>query len=289
MAFFQVILYEYCKLVYKEKGKCMPSEIISTSANVAIPRRGGFQRIIGQNYLHFLAELHSRMMFDWYMEIGCRAGKTFGPVRGKTIAVDPFFRVTENVINSKPRLFVFQQTSDDFFADGFLAETKLKLSFSFLDGMHLFEFLLRDFINTEAVSLSEGVIAMHDCCPSNFPMQSRNYTNLKKGQAWTGDVWKLIPIIQEYRPDLKMEILGAAPTGVVLLSNLDPGNRVLSENYDEIISRYTDETISNFGVDNFFDSFEFIDPIAYAEANYPAFEKIRQDPSTALKPQRITP
>lgn len=102
------------------------------------------------------------MLFDWYLEVGCRSGRTFGPVRGKTIAVDPYFRIETNVIGPKPALHILQQTSDDFFASGFLKAMKIKLSFSFLDGLHLFEYLLRDFMGAEANSHKNGVIAMHD-------------------------------------------------------------------------------------------------------------------------------
>ena len=41
----------------------------------------------GKKYTRFLTNLHSTYVFDWYLEIGCRTGRTFGPVKGKTIAV----------------------------------------------------------------------------------------------------------------------------------------------------------------------------------------------------------
>lgn len=100
---------------------------------------------------------------------------------------------------------------------------QIKLSFSFLDGMHLFEFLLRDFIAAEKASGPNGVIAMHDCCPFSHEMTTRDLDNLPQGGgAWTGDVWKLIPILREYRPDLKLTVLNAAPTGLVFVSGLKP-------------------------------------------------------------------
>jgi hypothetical protein len=79
-----------------------------------------FKRANGIGYLKFLRALHASLIFDWYMEVGCRKGDSFAPVRGKTIAVDPFFRVGLDVIGRKPALHVFQSTSDDFFASGFL-------------------------------------------------------------------------------------------------------------------------------------------------------------------------
>ena len=47
-----------------------------------------FIRAEGKQYTRFLDNLHRTHLFDWYLEVGCRSGRTFGPVRGKTIAVE---------------------------------------------------------------------------------------------------------------------------------------------------------------------------------------------------------
>ncbi len=59
-----------------------------------------------------------------------------------------------------------------------------------------------------------------------------------KTRAWTGDVWKIVPLLKEHRPDLKFQLFDVAPTGLVVVSNLDPENRALSDNYDAIIKTY---------------------------------------------------
>lgn len=248
----------------------------------------GYKRAAGMRYMRFLAQLHQENLFDWYMEIGCRKGRSFAPVRGKTIAVDPYFRIDQNVIGNKPVLHVFQATSDEFFAGGFLKKNGIKLSFSFLDGMHLFEFLLRDFMNTERVTRSNGIIAMHDCCPFDQQMTTRDLDNLPPG-AWTGDVWKLIPILQEYRPDLKITVLDCPPTGLVLVSGLSPTNKVLEKNYDEIIARYTDMELEAYGPERFYSSFEYTNSRAFAAEGWKLFEPLRLAESEALKPQMVTP
>ena len=48
-----------------------------------------------------MRQLHASAVFDWYLEVGCRNGLSFAPVRSKTIAVDPYFRIESNVINEK--------------------------------------------------------------------------------------------------------------------------------------------------------------------------------------------
>lgn len=251
------------------------------------PQAQPFRRNRGLRYTLFLDELHRRMVFDWYLEIGCRAGRTFSPVRGNTIAVDPFFKAEANIIGAKRRLHVFQETSDDFYATGFLKKNGIELSFSFLDGMHLVEFLLRDFMNTEANSRADGVIAMHDCVPFHAGMLSRDLDNLPRG-PWTGDVWKLIPILQAYRPDLKITVLNCRPTGLVLVSNLNPKSTKLKQSYDKIVKEWVGVDLIEYGVARFFDSFESVDATAFAEADYPLFSAIRRDPEIVATPSRVT-
>lgn len=249
--------------------------------------RAGYRRSFGQRYSDFLAILHRSMVFDWYLEVGCRAGRTFSPVRGNTIAVDPFFKAEQNIIGAKRRLFVFQETSDDFYATGFLQKNGIQLSFSFLDGMHLFEYLLRDFMNTEANSHPDGVIALHDCVPFAPGMMSRDIDNLPQG-PWTGDVWKLIPILQTYRPDLTVEVLDCRPTGLVLVSGLNPKSTKLKQAYDRIVADWTTVEMARYGVDRFFGSFAPVDPEAYADAGYPAFAKVRRDIDSVAIPTNVT-
>lgn len=247
-----------------------------------------FNRAAGMSYLRFLQRVHQAFLFDWYLEIGCRTGRSFRNVRGNTIAVDPYFRIVDNVIGDKVRLHIFQEPSDDFFASMFLAHNGIELSFSFLDGMHLFEFLLRDIINTEKHSHPDAVIAIHDCCPANLEMTTRDLDNLPQG-AWTGDVWKLIPILQEYRPDIEMTVLDCAPTGLVVLSNLDPENQTLERCYEQITKEYLPVNILDFGVERFFDLFTFSSGQTIVQQGLPMFQAIHDGSARIRIPKRITP
>jgi hypothetical protein len=245
-------------------------------------------RAKGLHYTRFLDQLHRHALFDWYMEIGCRTGRTFAPVRSKTVAVDPFFLANENIIGNKAALHVFQTTSDGFFETGFLKKMGIKLSFSFLDGMHLFEYLLRDFINTEANSTGNAVIAMHDCCPSNMEMTTRDLKNLPKG-SWSGDVWKLIPILQEFRPKLNITALDCKPTGLILVSGLEPKSTILAKNFDAIVEKYAEVTLEDFGPEKFFKSFEYTDTRGFRDAGFPLFDKCRVSEDLALNPVKVSP
>jgi hypothetical protein len=238
----------------------------------------------GMPYYRFLRALHGSCLFDWYMEVGCRLGDSFAPVRSKTIAVDPFFRAEINIIGTKPALHVFQATSDDFFASGFLQRNGIRLSLAFLDGMHLFEFLLRDFMHTEAASDPQAVIMMHDCAPRTQAMTTRDLTAIKG--AWTGDVWKLVPILQTWRPDLKLTMLDCRPTGILCVTNLSPGNRVLQDNYDRIVAEYLELDIEGFGAERFHSLFDYASARAEAGQGFPLFRRLALDPSLALQPKK---
>jgi hypothetical protein len=237
----------------------------------------------GTRYLEFMGWLHSETLFDWYMEVGCRKGDSFAPVRSKTIAVDPFFRAEMNIIGQKPALHIFQATSDDFFASGYLHRNGIRLSASFLDGMHLFEFLLRDFMHTEAASDPRGVIMMHDLVPHDLGMTTRDLSAIPR--AWTGDVWKLLPILQRYRPDLTLTMLDLRPTGLLCVTGLSPDNRVLQENYDDIVAEFMARDIESHGVARYFDSFDFTSAIAMKDAGFPLFQPVALDPANAVEPR----
>jgi hypothetical protein len=248
-----------------------------------------FKTANGLRYIRFLELLHQQHVFDWYMEIGCRSGKSFAPVRSRTIAVDPFFSIETNVIGAKPALHCFQQTSDDFFAGGFLSRNGIALSYSFLDGMHLYEYLLRDFMNTEANAHPDGLIALHDCVPGSLDMTLRDHTKVRRiKKGWTGDVWKLIPILKEYRPDLTVTVFDCAPTGLVVVSGLDPANRVLQSEYDSIVARYAVD-LQDYGLDRFWDSFEFASARDAAAQGFALWEPAAAKAGAGQAPAWVSP
>ncbi|MEM9422306.1 MAG: hypothetical protein AAF986_07365, partial [Pseudomonadota bacterium] len=70
--------------------------------------------------------------------------------------------------------------------------------------------------------------------------------------AWCGDVYKVIPVLREFRPDLTIHVfeafIGPYRKGIATITNLDPANRVLEEQYDAIApdligDKYTADSI----------------------------------------------
>lgn len=215
---------------------------------VKVPTEAGFPAMGQKHYLLYLAELHKRMRPRAYFEIGTESGASLSFATCTSIAVDPHFQLQADVSRNKPELHQFQGPSDDFFAKGMLDRLGYELDFAFLDGMHLFEFLLRDFMNTERHMSPDGLVVMHDCVPFNRIMAERHWDRAKT-VSWTGDVWKVVAILREYRPDLTVEVIDTPPTGLVCIKGMDPKNSVLTDAYDEIIAKWTDVSIDDYGVD----------------------------------------
>jgi capsular polysaccharide biosynthesis protein len=210
----------------------------------------------GPAYFDTLRTIHTTLRPRTYLEIGTRSGDSLVLANCASIAVDPRFVISSDIIGRKPVCLMFQRTSDDFFATqdprDLLGQ---RIDFAFLDGLHLFEFLLRDFMNTERICGPDSVIALHDCLPPDVYVAERTDDRARRLEMgsrpdwWTGDVWKLLPILQQWRPDLALINLDCGPTGLVLVAHLNPDSRVLSENYESIVERFTAVDLAEYGLE----------------------------------------
>jgi len=127
-------------------------------------------------------------------------------------------------------------TSDDFFAQNDLARAfdGVPLDLASIDGMHHFEYALRDFITLEKASDPDTTFLIHDCLPHDEQHASRERT----AHRWAGDVWRLIVLLRAWRPNLAVTVVDPAPSGLGIVRGLDPISSVLSDHYDEIVTEY---------------------------------------------------
>ena len=199
----------------------------------------------GMLYHDFLARLIKEREARTYLEVGVQNGLNLSRITiTEAFGIDPGFELSTDPTIGKQTLHLYRMTSDAFFRTH--ADKVVRaggLDFAFLDGMHLFEFLLRDVYNTERLSNRSGVITLHDCMPFNGEMIERQNNTPGRtpgpwAAAWTGDVWKIIPILQKYRPDLRTVLVDCAPTGLVCLTNLDPSSSLLEDNYLDIVGEF---------------------------------------------------
>lgn len=197
----------------------------------------------GRAYIGYLTEVVGQKKAKTYLEIGTNTGDSLSPITCSSIAIDPNFRLDQEVVGVKPSCYLFQQTSDDFFAQNNPTQIfNRTIDVAFLDGMHYYEFLLRDFMNTEKHCEPDSLIILHDCLPPTYEMTNREFKaaqlNPKYVNYWAGDVWKVLPILQELRPDLKIAYFDCPPTGLAFITNLNPKSTVLWDRYDEVVEKW---------------------------------------------------
>ena len=184
----------------------------------------------------FLTVVHERYRPRSYLEIGINDGRGLARSRTRTIGVDPAFKITAELSCD---LQLVRATSDDFFArpDPLAWFPEGTVDLTFIDGMHLFEFALRDFLNAERLSSPSGVVVFDDVLPRSVSEAARNRHTV----AWAGDVYKVALALERYRPDLTVVPLNTAPTGVLLVLGLDPSSTVLADRYEEIVAEFAAE------------------------------------------------
>jgi hypothetical protein len=215
------------------------------------------------DYIAVLRRFHEITKPRTYFEIGVDRGRTLGLAQCASIAIDPKFRVERPVMDNKPSCFFFKSNSDDFFREN--DPTKLfgrPIDLAFLDGLHYFETLLRDFIHTERHCRRNSIILLHDCVPTDAHVARRLEEDGRyRAQTatpghWAGDVWKTAAILKQTRKDLKFVAYDASPTGLIAITNLDPSSKLLEERYFELVADYAPRDLHD-EADSYFSSLGF--------------------------------
>ncbi|HUP94753.1 MAG TPA: class I SAM-dependent methyltransferase [Burkholderiales bacterium] len=188
----------------------------------------------GPSYTQVLAALHRALAPRTYLEIGIADGRSLSLVQPSTraIGIDP-----EPKLAAAPaaNTTVHAIESDRYFATHDVrAELGGAIDFAFIDGLHTFDQALRDFINVERHSTRGTAILLHD----TYPLTRHTAERVRRTTFWSGDVWKLVLILKNYRPDLTVSNVAAAPSGLCVVSRLDPESRVLEEKFDAIVAEF---------------------------------------------------
>lgn len=207
--------------------------------------------LTGLPYLDLLEAFGRLLACERYLEIGTQEGASLIRARGTCISIDPAHKRLKLAWNLgvvglgtalRRRIRFHRMTSDAYFAQHDPKRTLGgPLQLAFIDGMHHYEFVLRDIFNCERHAAPDSLLLLHDCIPWNLPMTHRlrerpdgSYEpNLG---AWTGDVWKVLPILARWRPDLRITLLDAPPTGLVALTRLDPSSTILRDRHAEMVA-----------------------------------------------------
>ena len=199
---------------------------------------GGLSRLIfrGDDYIKILKSLHKKLRPEFYVEIGLAKGDTLTCAMPSTytVGVDPNPDVRHRF---GANTVICAETSDAFFAayENRPQFADRKIDLAFIDGLHHFEQALRDFINIEKRATPDGLIVFHDCIPLDEASSGRD----NNGGYWAGDVWKTLAILMDHRPDLDIKIIGAPPSGLVLVRRLIPDSRHLEQKFATVVDAYS--------------------------------------------------
>lgn len=198
------------------------------------------RRLPGPAYYRVLNWIHQFLKPANYVEIGVDKGISLIQARRETptIGIDPEPSVEPRIERELPdATTIYELTSDDFFARYELSQLLGgPLALAFIDGLHLFEQVLRDFVNLEKHSDAATVLLLHDCLPLDAETSSRERTT----EFYSGDVWKATLALRQNRPELEMIIVPTAPTGLCLVRGLDGANRRFADELPEIVAIYRD-------------------------------------------------
>ncbi len=203
-------------------------EILSAVAEATFP---------GPRYADHLAAIHKWLRPATYLEIGVFRGATLGLAQPGTraIGVDPQ-PLPESERRYEAETVIHRTTSDAYFAalDANDNRRSAKVDFAFIDGLHLYEQVLRDFINIETNCHRDSIVVFHD----TLPVAAAATTRHRRTSHWCGDVWKIRPCIQKYRPDLCMLTIPTHPSGLTLVTGLDRHSTVLNDHFQMAVADF---------------------------------------------------
>jgi glycosyltransferase involved in cell wall biosynthesis len=199
-------------------------------------------RMPGDFYHVWLDRFYSTLAPANVVEIGVDKGQSLSRVCAPTtaIGVDPYPDISFPL---KTESHIFPETSDEFFArrglDTLLAGGLLGIGF--IDGLHLYEQVLRDFMHLEAYCGPRSVILIHDTVPLDEATQNRKCNT----QFHTGDVWKIVLCLKHYRPELDVFTIATPWTGLTVVTGFHVESRLFANSYEEVVSRFVNKPFSD--------------------------------------------
>lgn len=189
----------------------------------------------GEHYYQVIGHIHEWQRPRLYIEIGIATGGALALAAPETISlgIDPTPQVTRSFQNDTR---IFGTTSDAFFATQDLHALTGYAAFdlAFIDGLHNFDQALKDFMNLEKRAHHGSIVLVHDC----WPLTAETSTRRQQTTFWSGDTWKLVPLLKHYRPDLTIRTITTPPTGLAVITGLDPTSTVLEQGLADMVAAF---------------------------------------------------
>lgn len=196
-------------------------------------------------HYELLHQAHRLLHPRRYLEIGISTGKSLALAGRNTavIGIDPETACNDKLFFHSPETVpsLHKLGSDEFFMQGCYEREwgNLPFDIAFIDGLHLFEQALKDFMNLEKRSMDTSIIFIHDCLPVNLAGAERE----RRTMVWTGDVWKVIACLKAVRPDLEIVTFPVRPSGLTMVRRLDRNSTVLQDCFNQLVERFMSERL----------------------------------------------
>jgi hypothetical protein len=168
-----------------------------------------------------LAELHLLLSPQVYLQVGAGPDDALARSRSRTIVVDPHPAAGAPLAASGPWTKMFRATADAFFAtyDRRPVLEGGELELALIDGRRPSAAVLREFAQVERWMSPHGVVAIEGIlAPTGNPAPAGN------GEVARHSVAAFVTALAESRPRLRLTLVSAAPAGLLLVANLDPGD-----------------------------------------------------------------
>ena len=133
-----------------------------------------------------------------YLEIGCNSDDVFNNINIEKTGVDPVSGGN------------FRGTSDEFFS-----QNSKNYDCIFIDGLHVYQQVIKDILNSIKILNNNGVIILHDCLPKSIGHQRVPRTRYN----WNGDVWKAVVEARTWKDFETFTILADQGLGIIKKKN----------------------------------------------------------------------
>lgn len=191
----------------------------------------------GPEHHAVLGWLHELRKPALYLEIGVERGLSLALAQAPTVVVgvDPQ-PIGDPLASCRATAALYPMRSAQFLAappDG-CALHDHGFDLAFVDGDHRFEAVLDDFIALERWAAPGALVVLHD----TLPLNSRTAAPTRGTSFYSGDGWKLLPCLRALRPTLRLVTLPVSPTGLTLITGLDPSSDTLYTRRQDILDSY---------------------------------------------------
>lgn len=196
----------------------------------------------------FLARAHEIIKPKVYLEIGVQYGGSLALAEAADLAIgiDPHPMVATQHQRANQQVCPYR--SADWLDDMARMPMRPAVDMAFIDGSHLFEDALADFIGVERLLAGpRSIVFFDDVLPYSQEIAART----QPPGDWTGDVWKVAYILGAHRPDVQITLIDVAPTGLLMVESeywsvrprsgeSNVADVFAAEDYDKIVAEWLD-------------------------------------------------